>query len=56
VLVERDPWIAEIVRRLVAAVAVDVLVTRCASFEKRAGVPTSLPATVLKEGVPLHAA
>jgi uncharacterized protein len=105
--IERDPMVAEIVRRLVAAyepervylfgsaargdptpnsdfdilvvvpddaspdrirsrrayealwglgVAVDVLVTRRASFEKRAGVPTSLPAMVLKEGVLLHAA
>jgi excisionase family DNA binding protein len=37
-------------------VAVDVLVTRRGAFEARAGVPTSLPATVLEEGVLLHAA
>jgi excisionase family DNA binding protein len=103
---ERDPVVAEIVRRLVAAyhpervylfgsaargeagpssdfdvlvivpddaspdrlrsrlayealwglgVAADVLVTRRSAFEARASVPTSLPATVLKEGVLLHA-
>jgi excisionase family DNA binding protein len=104
---ERDPVVAEIVRRLVAAydpervylfgsaargdanpnsdfdflvvvpddaspdrlrsrrayealwglgAAVDVLVTRRSAFEARAGVATSLPATVLEEGVLLHAA
>ena len=36
--------------------AVDVIVTRRGAFEARAGVPTSLPATVLEEGVLLHAA
>jgi excisionase family DNA binding protein len=37
-------------------VAVDVLVTRRGAFDARTGVPTSLPATVLEEGVLLHAA
>ena len=36
--------------------AVDVVVTRRGTFEARAGVPTSLPATVLEEGVLLYAA
>lgn len=36
--------------------AVDVLVMRRSAFEARADVPTSLPATVLREGVLLHAA
>lgn len=36
--------------------ATDVLVMRRSAFETRAGVPTSLPATVLEEGVLLHAA
>jgi excisionase family DNA binding protein len=36
-------------------VAVDVLVMRRGAFEARAGVPTSLPATVREEGVLLHA-
>jgi excisionase family DNA binding protein len=37
-------------------VAVDVLVMRRGTFEARAGVPTSLPATVLEEGVLVYAA
>jgi uncharacterized protein len=35
-------------------VAADVVVMRRSEFETRAGVPTSLPATVLAEGVLLH--
>jgi uncharacterized protein len=37
-------------------VGVDVLVWRRSSFDRRANVRTSLPATVLREGVLLHAA
>jgi excisionase family DNA binding protein len=36
--------------------ATDVLVMSRSAFEARAGVPTSLPATVLEEGVLVHAA
>ncbi len=36
--------------------ATDVLVMRRSAFEARAGVPTSLPATVIEEGVLVHAA
>lgn len=36
--------------------AVDVVVWRRSAFEARAEAPTSLPATVLREGVLLHAA
>jgi excisionase family DNA binding protein len=37
-------------------VAVDVVIWRRSAFDARASVPTSLPATVLKEGIVLHAA
>lgn len=37
-------------------VAVDVLVSRRSAFDARARVRTSLPATVLREGILLHAA
>ncbi len=37
-------------------VAVDVLVWRRTSFDEGADVPTSLPASVLREGILLHAA
>jgi len=37
-------------------VAVDVLIWRRSAFEEGVAVPTSLPAAVLREGVPLHAA
>jgi excisionase family DNA binding protein len=36
--------------------AADVIVMRRGAFEKRTRVPTSLPATVLEEGVLVHAA
>jgi excisionase family DNA binding protein len=37
-------------------VAVDVLVWRRSAFTESAGVPTSLPASVVREGILLHAA
>jgi len=37
-------------------VAVDVVIWRRSAFDARASVPTSLPATVLREGIVLHAA
>lgn len=37
-------------------VAVDVVIWRRSAFDARAAVPTSLPATVLREGTVLHAA
>ena len=37
-------------------VAVDVLVWRRSAFDEMSDVPTSLPATVLREGILLHAA
>ena len=37
-------------------VAVDVLVWRRSAFHESAGVPTSLPASVVREGILLHAA
>ena len=37
-------------------VAVDVLVWRRSPFDEAADVPTSLPASVLREGILLHAA
>lgn len=37
-------------------VAVDVLIWRRSAFDSRAAVPTSLPATVLRDGIVLHAA
>lgn len=37
-------------------VALDVLVWRRSAFDERARMSTSLPAVVLREGIPLHAA